>query len=84
MFKILVITISFFAVQAQAKTSQNLSQRNIAKFACQKNQVAFKLDGKSHCLDIESPITDSEYQKLRYSGSVDREISNTEPNPDFF
>lgn len=77
---ILSFALSLVAVQAHAKPSKNVAQRNIAKKVCLKNQVAFNLDGVSHCLDIASPITDSEYQNLRYN----RDISNTDSNPDFF
>lgn len=80
MFKSLVICLSLMSIQAQAKPTKNVTQKNVAKKVCQKNQVAFNLDGQSHCLDIESPITDSEYQSLRYN----RDISNTDSNPDFF
>lgn len=83
MLKILIISISLMSVQAQAKT-KSFRQRNLAKAGCFKNQIAFNLDGKSHCLDIQSPITDSEYQVNNSTGRINRYISNTDTTLDTY
>ena len=83
MFKILIVSLSLITIQAQAKP-RNFSQRNLAKAACFENQIAFKLDGKSHCLDIQSPITDSEYQVNTSNGRINRYISNTDTTLDAY
>jgi hypothetical protein len=65
MIKGILVFISFIAIQAQAKTNSSYS-----KNFCSKKQIQFFLDGKQHCLDINAPITDSDYDRPA------REISN--------